>query len=171
MYDARFIANQIMVEHSSTRFGINLRKINYLLYIVEGFHSAAFGSGIIKNNIEAFSAGPGIRVICDQFISYVDVPIEGLATYFDFELMANKIADPVCINKESRDFVSEVVSTWVDRDCNDIRSVVCAEGGPWWVTFNRLNRSPLLPRRIPSMTIRDFFVHKFIEPVRHYHVH
>lgn len=171
MYDARFITNHIIMSFPAEAHRIDLKKINFLIYLIDGFHIASHGKRILNNHIEAFPNGPGIRVICEEFRRFREKPIKALATYYDYESMGRVIADPDKMCEESRKFVFDVASSWVRLDILEVEQIVCMRGGPWWRTYYHGYNNPLLTLRIPEREIEEYFTTNFIEPVPQRHVH
>ena len=140
--------------------------------MTDGFYLASSGSRLLNNHIEAFKNGPGVRVICKQFSDYKDCYIDGLATYYDYDRMADVFADPGDIGEQYREFLASVISRWVSESVNSLRAVCCEEGSPWWITYHRLRfDAPIVNRRIPAGIMSDYFTDRYLEPAKRGGVH
>jgi uncharacterized phage-associated protein len=172
MYDARHISNLIITTFDTQKYNINLAKINYLIYLADGFFLASSGDKLIRNHIEAYRNGPGIKIICRIFSDFRHRNIDSLATYYNFDMMADVFADPEDMAEEHRCFVSDIVYSWVRETEVDLKSICCEEGAPWWQTYYRLRfDAPILTRRIPHELMADYFTHRYLAPVNRSRVH
>lgn len=83
MFDARIIANEILVRAWEEDLQVTQIDVQKILYFLHGHHLIEHGSPLIKSEFEAWEYGPVQRIIYDEFKRYGDQPINAFAQKFD----------------------------------------------------------------------------------------
>lgn len=83
MFDARIIANEVLIRSWDEGLELTQIDVQKILYFLHGHHLSEFGSPLIKAEFEAWDFGPVQRIVYDQFKVFGDEPITTLAQKFD----------------------------------------------------------------------------------------
>lgn len=83
MFDARIIANEVLVRAWGEGLELTQIDIQKILYFLHGHHLTDFGQPLIRTEFEAWDFGPVQRIVYDQFNKFSDEPITALAQKFD----------------------------------------------------------------------------------------
>lgn len=155
MYDARLISNFVLVNYDANKYSISNKKLNKLLYILNGASLGGAGCRLISNPLEAWRHGPVYRVVYDEFKSYGARPIEGLALAFDFRVGRLSIADPSEVSVRHQKWIATILSRFIEVPANELERESHVRNGPWWKTYYGANCDPL--GRISDSDIASHF--------------
>lgn len=134
-YDARHIANFILMKFDATSYSISNKKINKLIYMCHGHSLAELNRSIIRNHAEAWDHGPVYRVVYDSFKKFEFRPIKDLAEYFDFRKGHKVIADPSCISSSDQEFLYSTCLKYIDLSADRLEELTHDRNGPWAEVF------------------------------------
>ncbi|TRL38105.1 DUF4065 domain-containing protein [Rhizobium straminoryzae] len=83
MFDARMIANEILLRAWQDELELTQIDIQKILYFLHGHHLLEHGKPLVKSEFEAWEYGPVQRTVYDDFKRFGDQPITELAQKFD----------------------------------------------------------------------------------------
>jgi uncharacterized phage-associated protein len=90
-FDSRAVANWILDRAEVDRTPVDHMKLHKLVYLAHGWHLTRTGRPLIKDAIEAWPYGPVIPVLYREFKQFGDVPIDGRAFDFNFDIAENVV--------------------------------------------------------------------------------
>ena len=162
-YDARSVANYVLSEFCTSDM-TNL-KINKLLFFVHGWSLIRLDYPIIANRIEAWDNGPVIRVVYDSFKCFGAHRITSKATYFDHRTQTEIEAPVKIISPKDREFISRIVSSYIDFTASELKELTHRPGTPW----TQVRSSPVrgIRNRISDELIVNYFASEFGGPLSH----
>jgi len=161
-YDARYIANFILMKFDATSYLISNKKINKLIYICHGHFLAELHRSIIRNHVEAWEHGPVYRVVYDSFKKFEFRPIKDLAEYYDFRKGHQVIADPSCLSIGDQEFLYATCSKYIDFSANELEKLTHDPSGPWAEVF--LGNRKSWSNRICTTEIGRYFSNRINSP-------
>lgn len=137
--------------------GITHLKLQKLLYFANGICLAETGEPLFSDNIEAWSYGPVIKSVYDEFKKFGRKPLE-LKDISDEEkkIIINKVVHDSKIRK-ILDFVYENYAIYTAWKLVDMAH---EKGSPWDITMEKNKGEKGI---IENSLIKDYFVREVIE--------
>jgi uncharacterized phage-associated protein len=157
-HDGRSIANFILNSYDSTIWGLSNKKINKLIYFFHGISLVRFDHKLVRNYFEAWDHGPVIRVVYDAFKKFRFAPVQGLATYIDLFDNTEKVVSTERITPRECEFISRVVTTYVQYSADELEAMTHAPGSPWHHVKNLPVDDSPYQNRISDQLIREYFM-------------
>lgn len=158
-HDARAVANWFLDRAEADGRELNQLQLHRIVYLAHGWHLGNTGKPLIRDEVQAWSLGPIIPAIYQEFKQFGGDPIDGRAFEFDFWRREN-----VDLTADFPPFVRALLEkTWESVGgwtADELIDLTCEPGGPWFETF-RTAPSPQ-PQAIP----RDLIRRHFAEQVR-----
>lgn len=156
-YDARYIANLVLMQFDAKEHQISNKKINKLVYMCHGHLLADLGVSVVRNHPEAWTHGPVYPVLYQAFRANKFQPIEGLAVYFDYACGHDVIADPGRIESEVRHLMLNVVQRYIGFSADQLERLTHDPMGPWAQAYESGNSDRLFLRRIREDSMTRYF--------------
>lgn len=160
-HDGRAIANLILDNFDAVRFDISNNKINKLLYYCHGFNLVRLNEELIRNHIEAWTHGPVIRVVYEEFRRFEHKPILSRASFFNFETGVNEIATYEKVSPREMDLTLKVAGHYVKYSASELEERTHRENSPWWQVKRLQPNDRGMRDRIPNELISRDFVENF----------
>lgn len=141
MYDARLVANTLLLLASAERLAITNLKLQKLLYFAHGYYLEETGKPLVKNGFEAWGFGPVSRTAYQAFKKYDASPITDLAKPFnpvtqEYSSFSESLSDEALFVLED---VLHYFGHWPEFELVEFTHQV---GSPWnivWTEQNQLN--------------------------------
>lgn len=160
-YDARTIANYILKAFDSIEHSLTNKKINKLLYFVQGASLVRLNRELIRNHFEAWSHGPVVNVIYQSFKDFERNPITGLATAFDYELAKEVVVSAEGIDEYEKEFIHKVCQHFIRYTADELETMSHEPSGPWDTVRSTAEADRGLRGRIPLELMRHHFAKKY----------
>lgn len=155
-YDARYVANLILTSYDAKSYSISNKKLNKIIYFVHGHMLADRRVSVLRNHAEAWDHGPVYSVVYHSFKRYGYAPISDLASYFDYGLGHNIIADPADIEAAMRQPILRIVSRYVGYSASHLEMMTHDPSGPWAKAYSQQFRG--LSNRINEDVMARYFL-------------
>lgn len=147
-YSALAVANYILTHCQ----GITNLKLQKMLYFVQGFALAEWGEPLFTDEIQAWTYGPVVPSVYEQYMDFGSRPITRLAP--------SELLDAPRI----RAFLDPILESMVKYTSVQLVAMTHRAGTPWSITWDGgLGRF----KRIPFELIREYFQRK-LKPSRVY---
>ena len=156
MYDARAIANTILL--TARRQGVVLSnlKLQKLLYFVHGRYLVETGTPLVKGDFEAWQYGPVHPLVYSAFKDFGANDITGLAERLDPVRRMRTLIDPIGDALVER-HVAMVVGSLGPLSAGQLVDLTHASGGPWSITVEQSQNNANIGLKIDNEIIRTHF--------------
>ncbi len=141
-HDARAIANVVLDHADALGISISHLSLQKVLFFLHGWRLRQTRRPLIRQAIEAWTYGPVIRVVYDEFKDTSDgQQLTARAKQFDLVKRKRKIAVSN-FTKEEIDFIHEWTGYYARINAFDLMKMTHVDGGSWEKVFNEKVFSP-----------------------------
>lgn len=156
MYDARAIANTILLTARRHEIVLSNLKLQKLLYFVHGKYLVETGQPLIKGEFEAWQFGPVHPLVYSAFKDFGASDITGFAESLDPVLRTRTPIAPILDPMVER-HVAPVVWSLGRLSAGQLVDLTHASGGPWAITVEQSKNTANIGLKIDNNTIQAHF--------------
>lgn len=156
MYDARAIANEVLLRAWDEGLELTQIDIQKICYFLHGHHLVEHGQPLIKSEFEAWDYGPVQTTLRDAFRSFEDQPIDTLAKRFDPVRRVEKDIPRVTDNS-AVSTIETYLYRYLEIPSFSLVELTHAEGTPWHSTVESAKRHVNIGMRIANELIAERF--------------
>ncbi|WP_370638872.1 Panacea domain-containing protein [Croceicoccus sp. Ery5] len=128
-----------------------------IVYFAHGWYLAVKGRKLVKQSFEAWSYGPVLRILRDQFRQFEKRSIDVKAEVFDI-FTGEVFEAPVVSDELDREFIITIFNSYRDYDGWTLSDITHEPGSPWDNVWNSDKPVGNLALRIDDEAIRSYFV-------------
>jgi uncharacterized phage-associated protein len=128
-----------------------------LIYFAHGWHLARCASPLVRQDFEAWTYGPVIKVVRDEFSEFGDAAISGRATRFDLIAGCRHVVRPELMEQDQA-FVRTIFKAYHGYSAWQLSELTHEAGSPWDRLWNSESPVGRLALRLRNDDIRDHFV-------------
>lgn len=155
-YDARAVANYFLDLADERNQKLTQVQLLKLLYFAHGWYLSSYGKSLISHDFEAWTYGPVVKVVRDEFKSFGEEPITSRAAKLDIFSGSKSIVEPDLEHHDSI-FVRLIFDAYYIYDAWQLSSMTHEEGSPWDVLWNSSEPVGRLALRIRNEDIKKHF--------------
>lgn len=149
-------------------------QVQKLVYFAHGWHLAIKGAPLINEQVEAWSFGPVIPSLYQEFRSYGNQPVTQPITYYltcwppgmenldaeDFEVrpFVPAIEDDPIKAIEVKPLLDRIWDLYSVYSGTQLSNMTHSSNSPWTLVYNRYSGAIPKHTDIPTESIRDYFV-------------
>jgi uncharacterized phage-associated protein len=167
MYEARKICNLLISRSDEHKHPLTNLRINKLLYFVHGWGLTRNSQGFVRNHFLAWTFGPIVKPVFDEFKLYGDRMIDQPAQYLDYATGKYKVIPYNDISPHDIEIIMRVFLEYDRYSTYELVDMTHEPNGPWDIIFKELAKERRLNQRIPNDLIRDHFFKMAGGKVRH----
>ncbi|SCX25478.1 Panacea domain-containing protein [Agrobacterium rosae] len=156
MFDARLIANEILLRAWKESLELTQIDIQKILYFLHGHHLIEHDFPLIKSEFEAWEYGPVQRIVYDQFKNYGDSPITELAERFD-PISRQNSAFPRLTDNSAVSTIEQHLYKYLEVPSFSLVDITHRPGTPWSRTIEAAKERVNVGMRIKNDLIRSYF--------------
>lgn len=156
MYDARSIANTILIAASRQGVVLSNLKLQKLLYFVHGRYLVETGFPLVKGEFEAWQYGPVHPLVYSAFKDFGASDIDGFAEKLDPVKRTRSTIEPV-VDPSVERHVAIVVGALGHLSAGQLVDLTHAKGGPWAITVEQSQNVANIGLKIDNDTILTHF--------------
>jgi uncharacterized phage-associated protein len=130
MIDVRALANLILDHAESKGIHVTNMALNKVAYFVHCDYLIERSEPLVKAKIEAWKHGPVFREVYHEFKRWGDEPIRSRAAKVDPET-GDAILAAIYLPRDEKDYLSSLISRYIEFSAGYLRAISHAEGGPW----------------------------------------
>lgn len=156
-YDARAVANFLLDLADEGRVQLTQMSLLKLIYFAHGWHLARCASPLVRQDFEAWTYGPVIKVVRDEFSEFGDAAISGRATRFDLIAGCRHVVRPELMEQDQA-FVRTIFKAYHGYSAWQLSELTHEAGSPWDRLWNSESPVGRLALRLRNEDIRDHFV-------------
>ena len=131
-YSAGQIANYFLRKANAEGEGIDVMKLQRLLFLAQAHYLGEYGKPLYNEEIEAWYFGPVVSSIHHQFKKFGIFDIEDYA----FNIYPLGAAD-LPGDEEDRKYLDKIWDLYSHKQTSELTKLTHAKGGPWRSTVNR----------------------------------
>lgn len=156
MFDARAIANEILIRAWREKLELTQIDVQKILYFLHGHHLLEHGQPLIKSEFEAWDYGPVQRIVYDEFRKFGDQPIDELAVKFD-PIKRISTAFPRLTDNAALATIENHLYKYLEIPSFTLVDITHRPGTPWSRTMEDATSRVNVGMRIKDDLIRSFF--------------
>jgi|ERR1700683_1195245 uncharacterized phage-associated protein len=161
-YDAKLIANYFLEKAKAEDKNLTPMQLQKLVYFAHGWYLALFGQPLIKEPVQAWSYGPVIPSLYQEFKRFGDQNIDKLATSSKFSGLKFSIAEPSVENIENpeereklKQFLDRIWQVYSPYTAIQLSNLTHVANSPW--TLALANSNGARGTIIQNENIRSYF--------------
>lgn len=158
MYDSRALANAILDQSDLLGIGLTNLSLQKVAYFCHGWSLAVHGSGLSKQDFEAWQYGPVLQNLYREFKSYDRRPIDSRCMRLDPSTGNRSVVDPIS-DPSALLIIQACVKFYGGLRAGTLVEMSHDPGGAWdacWREGEAINPG----MRIDNVSIRQHFLQK-----------
>lgn len=156
-YDARAVANFLLDLADAERVKLTQMSLLKLIYFAHGWHLAKCALPLVRQDFEAWTYGPVIKVVRDEFSEFGDGAISGRATRFDLIAGRRYVVHPE-LTQQDQTFVRTIFKAYHGYSAWQLSELTHEAGSPWDRLWNSESPIGRLALRLRNEDIRAHFM-------------
>lgn len=152
-YSAKAFANLILDWAHQLGVPVTPLKLQKLLYFTHAEYLCRFGEPLVDENFEAWTYGPVIPTVYEQFKEFNRKPITKRASTFN-PIARSSTIDTATVSDEMLERIFPVFSIYVDVDAGLLSEISHKKGGPWEIALKEFEAHRNINRLISNDLIR-----------------
>jgi uncharacterized phage-associated protein len=153
-YPAKALANTLLDWSESRGTDVTPLKMQKLLYFMHADYLVKTGCPLVKEAFEAWSYGPVIPSVYEQFKSFSRQKITSKASFFD-PRTRQAIFPHLNLAETTESELREIFSIYVDVDAGLLSGISHRANGPWDQALKKFAQHQNINRSIPNDLIRS----------------
>lgn len=154
--DARVIANSLLDIADGRAIALSHMQVQKLVYLSHGWHYAACGIGLIRNDFEAWEHGPVVKALYGALRQYGNSKIDGRALWYDALQDKWQLATAE-LTQDAQDIVERVFNRYGTMSAFELSDLTHEPGSPWHDVWHSAAGIGNFGMRISEQLIRDYF--------------
>ncbi|PBB57954.1 MULTISPECIES: type II toxin-antitoxin system antitoxin SocA domain-containing protein [Mesorhizobium] len=156
MFDARIIANEVLIRAWEENLQLTQIDVQKILYFLHGHHLVEHGKPLIKTEFEAWDFGPVQRIVYDEYKRFGDHPIDEMAQKFD-PVARTSTAFPRLTDNAAVSTIERHLYNYLEIPSFAMVDLTHRPGTPWSRTVESAKTRVNVGMRIKDDLIRSFF--------------
>ncbi|MEM9064987.1 MAG: type II toxin-antitoxin system antitoxin SocA domain-containing protein [Planctomycetota bacterium] len=137
-YSSAAIANELLKLSKQSSIDITPMALNKLVYLAHGWHLAFTGRALISERIEAWKYGPVVPSLYQEFKSFGDQPIAGVAFGSDTTTTTTPEIPYLPDDSEgheAREIIQSVWERYGELSALRLSDITHQRDTPWWMVY------------------------------------
>ena len=153
-YPAKALANMLLDWADQRGTDVTPLKMQKLLYFIHADYLVKTGSPLVKEQFEAWSYGPVIPSVYEQFKAFSRQKITSKASTFDPGTRTTVFPE-LTLTRDEESEIKEIFSIYIDVDAGLLSGMSHRTNGPWDQALKRFSEHQNINRSIPNDLIRS----------------